>query len=900
MGILLVFVNSVSGQITQPTAWTKASDQASLTSSTNFAIAAGSNRVLVVGISTTFTDASGSDTQNDPTTISYGGVTLTKATGNGGTNGRMHTWLYYLKDNAVMDGTSRTLSVTGGSTGSTLSNMTVWYSVFAGVDQSAAYTVGTGFRNSGSNNAAQLSTGMAVNANEQAIYISSIYNDNSTSAPVYTLNANWTSGGSTTGSNTTNSGTAWKNQVANRTIPASNVTGELATTSTITPNPDNFRFAMSAMSLPRAVALVPTITSFTATSGCVGNSITITGTNFTGATAVTFYNGVAAGTYSVNSSTQITATVPSGAATGVIKVTTSGGTATSAGSFTVNSAPTTSNAGPDQYGFSFTLAANAPTSGTGVWSITSGPSTSLSQFSDVNNRAATFTPTSLAAGSYTLTWTITSSCGSSADDVVVSNCVSNLIKNGDFSNSTGGNNSAANWTYATSKGIYSEVLPENTYFSTSNNDYVSELDAEASLRQTSIPVISGVSYTVTYLYAQRPGAPTPTGLTLKILGGSSTLTDVKSISSTAPQVGTYTFTATSSSIDIEFYNHLLTGNQTVGTMIDNIVLLPTSQLVPVATTIPKGTYKTLDFCTGGNGSVTLDVDNISASGVTYSWTGSSGVVFSSTTVKSPTITFTASGLQSATVTATTAGGCSSNSSTTFINVRAPIITTAATPAVVNAVCSSTSLQYTTLPYSSSINSPTTYSIDWATLTDQNSTSFTSSASGGNVTNIAVPANTAAGTYTGTMTISNGTCTSTKAIILTVNAPSSAPTSITGTTTICSGSTTTLTASGGTLGTGAAYQWGTGSVVGTNPISGATSSTYTTPTLTGNATYWVRIENTTSPCTATTGGISQVVTVNAPSSAPTSISGITTICSGSTTTLTASGGTLGTGARYQWG
>lgn len=55
--MFFVCVNSVSGQITQPTAWTKAYDQASLTSSTNFAIAAGSNRVLVVGISTAFTDA---------------------------------------------------------------------------------------------------------------------------------------------------------------------------------------------------------------------------------------------------------------------------------------------------------------------------------------------------------------------------------------------------------------------------------------------------------------------------------------------------------------------------------------------------------------------------------------------------------------------------------------------------------------------------------------------------------------------------------------------------------------------------------------------------------------------------------------------------------------------------
>ncbi|MBF4467763.1 hypothetical protein IRZ99_21130, partial [Flavobacterium sp. LC2016-12] len=95
-------------------------------------------------------------------------------------------------------------------------------------------------------------------------------------------------------------------------------------------------------------------------------------------------------------------------------------------------------------------------------------------------------------------------------------------------------------------------------------------------------------------------------------------------------------------------------------------------------------------------------------------------------------------------------------------------------------------------------------------------------------------------------------------------------------------------------------WGTGSTVGTNPISGATSNTYATGTLTSNTTYWVQIVNTTSPCTATTTGVSQLITVNTPSSAPTSIGGTTTICNGGSTTLTAVGGTLGTGATYQWG
>ncbi|GEM_PF-305424 len=89
------------------------------------------------------------------------------------------------------------------------------------------------------------------------------------------------------------------------------------------------------------VSAAPTITSFTPTSACAGTgtSVTITGTNFTGATAVTFYNGQSA-SYTVNTSTQITATLPSGATTGPISVTTPSGTGTSSTDFTVNVLPT--------------------------------------------------------------------------------------------------------------------------------------------------------------------------------------------------------------------------------------------------------------------------------------------------------------------------------------------------------------------------------------------------------------------------------------------------------------------------------------------------------------------------------------------------------------------------------
>ena len=85
----------------------------------------------------------------------------------------------------------------------------------------------------------------------------------------------------------------------------------------------------------------PAITNFLPIGGCQGDAgIVITGTNFTGATAVKF-NGVSA-SYTVDNPTQITATVPLTAITGPISVTTPAGTTTSSTSFTVNALPTTS------------------------------------------------------------------------------------------------------------------------------------------------------------------------------------------------------------------------------------------------------------------------------------------------------------------------------------------------------------------------------------------------------------------------------------------------------------------------------------------------------------------------------------------------------------------------------
>ena len=95
-------------------------------------------------------------------------------------------------------------------------------------------------------------------------------------------------------------------------------------------------FQKAALRLSGAPALLPVVASFTPASGPAGAVVTITGTNFTGATGVSF-GGAAAITITVNSATQITATVPAGAVTGRVRVTTPAGFGESATNFTVSS-----------------------------------------------------------------------------------------------------------------------------------------------------------------------------------------------------------------------------------------------------------------------------------------------------------------------------------------------------------------------------------------------------------------------------------------------------------------------------------------------------------------------------------------------------------------------------------
>jgi uncharacterized repeat protein (TIGR03803 family) len=107
------------------------------------------------------------------------------------------------------------------------------------------------------------------------------------------------------------------------TVPAGAMTGKVTVTTgskTLT-SAQNFK-------------VKPTMSSFAPPSGPVGTVVTINGTGLEQATKVTF-NGISA-SFTVVSDIEVTATVPTGATTGKIVVTTKGGTVASATSFTVN------------------------------------------------------------------------------------------------------------------------------------------------------------------------------------------------------------------------------------------------------------------------------------------------------------------------------------------------------------------------------------------------------------------------------------------------------------------------------------------------------------------------------------------------------------------------------------
>ncbi|MFT0519097.1 putative Ig domain-containing protein [Pseudomonas faucium] len=223
---------------------------------------------------------------------------------------------------------------------------------------------------------------------------------------------------------------------ANNCLPSGLVIDESfgSTSTTIhgTPNvpPGTYNFAITVFDnstwqiVPYSITITgagPTVTGLSPSFGSPagGNTVTISGTGFTGASAVRF-GAKAASAFSINNSTQITATAPSGSA-GVVDVvvTTAGGTSvtSSASQYTYSAAPT---AGP----VSATLAANSSNNPITL-SISGSAATSVAVASAAAHGTATasgtsisYTPTAGYSGSDSFTYTATNANGTSAPATV--------------------------------------------------------------------------------------------------------------------------------------------------------------------------------------------------------------------------------------------------------------------------------------------------------------------------------------------------------------------------------------------------------------------------------------------------------------------------------------------------
>ncbi|MFT5600322.1 MAG: hypothetical protein ACI9N1_000556 [Flavobacteriales bacterium] len=117
--------------------------------------------------------------------------------------------------------------------------------------------------------------------------------------------------------------------------------------------------------------------------------------------------------------------------------------------------------------------------------------------------------------------------------------------------------------------------------------------------------------------------------------------------------------------------------------------------------------------------------------------------------------------------------------------------------------------------------------------------------------------TANGSFNYSVTTAGNGCTvATTTGILRVDNASAAPTGISGATTICLGGATALTVTGGALGTGASYQWFTGSCNGV--AAGTGTSINVSPT--ANTTYYVNASASASGSCPATVCINSTVTL----------------------------------------
>jgi hypothetical protein len=582
-----------------------------------------------------------------------------------------------------------------------------------------------------------------------------------------------------------------------------------------------------------------TTTTYTVTgttSSCTGTntititvnpapSITITGGGTFCAGSSTNLNATGAVSYSWSpgtglSSTTIANPVATPAATTTYTVTGTGAGCSSTATVTITIVPipvvTVSGTGTICDGSTTNLTASGAT--TYSWS----PATGLS---------STTVPNPVASPNSTITYTITgttSGCiGTTTKTITVNPVPVTLVSpdvticNGTTTNLTA--SGATTYSWSPSTGLSSATIANPVCSTTTTRTYTvtgtslgCSSTAVVTVTVTPLPAVSASGTATICAGASTTITASGTATTYSWLPSAS-LSNATVANPVATPATTTTYTVTGTA----------NGCSSTATVTITVNPIPTISISGPST-----------ICTGTSAVLT-------ASGAsTYVWSPGTGL--SSTTVANPTanptstITYTING---------TALSCTG--STTFTLNVVPALTISATGSAT--ICSGTSTP---------LDATGAVSYVWSPAAGLSSTTISSP--------IASPTTNTTYVVTGT----SGTCTDTAHVI--VNVITSPTVSISGTTNICNGNSTTLTASGATT-----YSW--------SPATGLSNSSIANPVANPTTTTTYTVTGTTGTCSGTA-----VVTITVNPIPVVTAGGTTTICSGLSTPLTSSGATT-----YAW-
>jgi hypothetical protein len=241
--------------------------------------------------------------------------------------------------------------------------------------------------------------------------------------------------------------------------------------------------------------------------------------------------------------------------------------------------------------------------------------------------------------------------------------------------------------------------------------------------------------------------------------------------------------------------------------------------------------------TGGLGTYTYQWES-STDNVTFTFISGA----TSATYNSPVLSQTTYFRRSA-----ISGGCRAISNTIVVTIGQPTLSVASSA---TAMCFMAAAHNTPLTYSVTSGTPTTYSITWSSTPTNSFVAVTNATLTASQIQIAVPANTVAGTYTGTLSVKNaGGCASPNyTFTVIVNAIPTTPIISSTILPTCSVNSGTINLSGLPTGTWTLNQTGTA----TNSIGGSISTAAVSGLISGTYAYSVTNSNgCTSPTTTNT-------------------------------------------------